>query len=283
MSRLQPFVSGLGFAEAPRWHGGSLWFVDYFQGGVFRSDENGRAERVASVPGTPGGLGFLPDGTPLVVSQRDFKLLRIAQDGSTSEYADLSAHARGAANELLVDGKGRAYVGHHGFDFFNKAPPQPSSLMLVDTDGSVRVVAEDLTFPNGTALSEDGRTMIVAESFARRLTAFEVANDGSLSGRRVFANVGEHTPDGICMDAEGAVWLGSPMTGSFVRVREGGEILDTIGLPDGRWGVACVLGGEDRRTLFCVSAATTPETMPKGESDAFIETVRVDVGGAGLP
>jgi sugar lactone lactonase YvrE len=283
MSRLQPLVSGLGFAEAPRWHDGKLWFVDYFQSGVFRTDEKGTVERVASVDATPGGLGFLPDGTPLVVSQRDFKLLRIAQDGSTSEYADLSAHARGAANELLVDRQGRAYVGHHGFDFFNKAPPQPSSLILVETDGSVRVAAEDLTFPNGTALSQDGRTMVVAESFARRLTAFDVADDGSLSGRRGFAQVGEHTPDGICVDAEGAVWLGSPMTGSFVRVREGGEVLDTISLPDGRWGVACVLGGEDRRTLFCVSAATTPETMPMGQSDAFIETVRVAVAGAGLP
>jgi sugar lactone lactonase YvrE len=283
MSRLQPFVLGLGFAEAPRWREGQLWFVDYFQGGVFRADGDGNAERIATVPGTPGGLGFLPDSTPLVVSQRDFKLLRIGEDGSTSEYADLSAHARGAANELLVDGKGRAYVGHHGFDFFNKAPPQPSSLMLVEAGGSVRVVADGLTFPNGTALSEDGRTLVVAESFARRLTAFDVAEDGSLDNCRIFAEVGDHTPDGICMDAEGAIWLGSPMTGSFVRVREGGEVLDMIGLPDGRWGVACVLGGEDRRTLFCVSAATTPETMPKGESDAFIDTVQVDVPGAGLP
>lgn len=283
MSRLQPFVSGLGFAEAPRWHAGQLWFVDYFQGAVFRANAIGVAERIATVEGTPGGLGFLPDGSLLVVSQRDFKILRVGSDGSTSIYADLAAHARGAANEMLVDKQGRAYVGHHGFDFFNKAPAQPSSLLLVDTDGSVRVVAEDLTFPNGTALSEDGHLLVLAESFARRLTAFDVAEDGSLSNRRLFADLGDHTPDGICMDAEGAVWLGSPMTSSFVRVREGGELLDTILLPDNRWGVACVLGGEDRRTLFCVSAATTPEKMPKGQSEAFIETVRVDMPGAGLP
>lgn len=283
MSRLTPFVGGLGFAEAPRWHGGRLWFVDYFRGGVFTADEGGAATCVAYVPGTPGGLGFLPDGTPLVVSQRDFRVLRIGPDGSTTEHADLSAHARGAANEMLVDGRGRAYVGHHGFDFFGKAPPQPSSLLLVETDGSVRVVAEDLTFPNGTALSPDGGTLVVAESFATRLTAFDVADDGSLSNRRVFADVAPHTPDGICMDADGAVWFGSPMTGAFVRVAEGGAVLDTVELPAGRWGVACVLGGDDRRTLYCASAETTPETMPLGQSKAFIDTVRVDVAGAGLP
>lgn len=283
MSRLIPFVSGLRFAEAPRWHRDELWLVDYFAGQVLRVDASGKTHMVADVPGTPGGLGFLPDGTPLVVSQREFVVYAIKGDGSLVRHADLSAHARGAANEMLVDPQGRAYVGHHGFDFFGGAPREPSSLLMVSTDGTVRIVAEGLTFPNGTALSGDGKTLIVAESFDQRLTAFTVAADGSLSGHRLWANTGKHTPDGICLDEAGAVWAGSPMTGAFFRIAEGGAILDEIPAGDGRWGVACVLGGDDRRTLYCLSAETTPQTMPKGESKAFCDTCRVDHAGAGLP
>ena len=211
--------AGLGFAEAPRWHAGELWFVDYFAGNVQTIDLAGRRRVVAAVPGTPGGLGFLPDGTPLVVSQREFALYAIDKQGRLTRYADLSRFARGAANELLVDGGGRAYVGHHGFDFFGGAPQKPSSLLLVATDGSVREVADGLVFPNGMALTPDGRMLILAESFAARLTAFDVASDGTLGLRREWAQIPGHTPDGICLDAEGAVWLGSPLSGAFLRVQ----------------------------------------------------------------
>jgi len=283
MSNLSRFVSGLGFGEAPRWHDGALWFVDYFQGAVFRAAADGTRDQVADVPGTPGGLGFLPDGTPLVVSQLEFAIYAIGTDGSLKRHADLSGHARGAANEMLVDASGRAYVGHHGFDFFGGAELQPSSLLLVETDGRVQEVADGLIFPNGTAITADGRTLVIAESFAHRLTAYDVADDGSLSNRREWAPTGDHTPDGICLDADGAVWLGSPMTGAFVRVLEGGAVTDIVAAGEGRWGVAVALGGDDRRTLYCVSAETTPATMPKGQSKGFIDTLRVDHAGAGWP
>lgn len=282
-SPLATVISGLGFAESPRWDGDRLWFVDFFSGRVYASDLAGVDGIVATVPGVPGGLGFLPDGTPLVVSQREFAVYSIGPGGKLAKHADLSAHARGAANDMLVDRQGRAYVGHHGFDFFGGAPPQPSSLLLVGSDGRVRVVAEDLVFPNGMALTPDGRTLIVAESFAHRLTAFDVAADGSLSGRRTFAQLDGHTPDGICLDDTGCVIAASPLTGAFVRVREGGEVVRTLPTAGGRWAVACAFVGRQRDTLACLTAATTLEGMPRGESQAFVETVDLGVRGVGLP
>ncbi len=278
--RLRTIIRGLSFAESPRWHDGRLWFVDIFSGRVLRSGLDGAHVTVTTVEHMPGGLGFLPDGTPLVVSQRDFRLLRIGEDGSLQTYADLSDHAVGAANELFVDRRGRAYVGHHGFDFFGGAEPRPASLLLVDRSGAVSVAAEELIFPNGTAATTDGRTLIVAESFANRLTAFDIGEDGALSNRRTWAELGNHTPDGICLDAEGAVWAASPMTAAFVRVREGGEVLDEIATQDGRWAVACAFAGEGLDTLACITAATSLDDMPKGKSEAFVELADVDVPGA---
>lgn len=280
MSRLRPVLSGLGFAEAPRWHRDQLWFVDYFAGTVNRTDLTGSMEIVARVEGTPGGLGFLPDGTPLVVSQRDFRIYRIGGDGDLQLHADLSGRCVGAANEMIVDEQGRAWVGHHGFDFFGGAELKPSTLVRVDPDGTIATVADNLIFPNGMAILPDGNTFIVAESFANRLTAFDLADDGSLSNRRIWAELGDHTPDGICADSEGAVWAASPLTGAFVRVREGGEIVDQIDTVDGRWAVACAFVGDDLRTLACITAATTLEDMPQGKSKAFVELADLSVAGA---
>lgn len=277
---LRTIARGLGFAEAPRWRGGRLWLVDYFAGTVLRGGLDGAFETVATVPGTPGGLGFLPDGTPLVVSQREFRLYRIGPDGALELHADLSAHAVGAANELFVDPAGRAWVGHHGFDFFGGAKPRPSSLLRVDPDGTVSVAADGLVFPNGAALLPDGRTLIVAESFANRLTAFDLRPDGALANRRIWAELGDDTPDGVCVDREGAVWAGSPLTGRFVRVMEGGEVTDAIPTEDGRWAVACAFVGDDLATLCCLTAATTVEDMPQGRSEAFVELADVVVPGA---
>ncbi len=273
-------ASGLGFAESPRWHDNKLWFVDYFSGLVLCGGLDGDFKQVANVPGTPGGLGFLPDGTPLVVSQREFKIYAIGEQGALTEYADLSDHAIGAANELLVDPQGRAYVGHHGFDFFGNAEPRPSSLLLVTQDGKVDVAADGVIFPNGMALLDAGRTLILAESFANRLTAFDVAADGSLSRGREWAQLGHHTPDGICADASGAVWAASPLTSTFLRVREGGAIVDEVKTDHERWAVACAFVGEKLDTLCCITAATTLEDMPQGKSEAFIDLIMTNTPGA---
>lgn len=278
MSRVRRIVAGLGFAEAPRWHNGRIWYVDFFSGAVEAATLDGQRETITTVAGMPGGLGFLPDGTALVVAQREFRIYRIGNGGELSMHADLSAHCRGAANEMFVDPQGRAWVGHHGFDFFGGGEHRPASLVRVDPDGSVSVAAEDLIFPNGTALLPDGRTLVVAESFANRLTAFDVGADGTLSNRRAWAEVGDHTPDGICADREGAIWLGSPMTGAFVRVAEGGKELDRIDVGE-RWAVACAFAGEGLDTLCLISAATTPQDMPQGKSEAFVELAQVEVGG----
>jgi sugar lactone lactonase YvrE len=276
-------AEGFGFLEAPRWHAGYLWLVDYFSRCVLRWRPGSEPQVMATVEGVPGGLGFLPDGTPLVVSQRDLQVLAIGRDGAVRVYADLAPYARGAANELLVDPMGRAYVGHHGFDFFGGAPLRPSSLLRIDTGGKVDVVAEGLIFPNGMALTSDGGTLVVAESFAHRLTSFTVDRSGALSAPRDWALLGEHTPDGVCLDADGAVWTGSPLTGQFLRVAAQRGVIDAIPTTNARWAVACVCGGAQRRTLFCVTAETTLEDMPRGLGRAFIESVELAVGGAGFP
>ena len=279
MSALRTISRSHGFPEAPRWRDGKLWYVEFFSRQVRRTDLSGNEEVVATLEAMPGGLGWLPDGTPLVVSQNDFKVLKIGKDGSTSLHADLSQHCRGAANDMMVDAKGRAYVGHHGFDFFGKAEPKPASLVLVDPDGSVREVAGDLVFPNGIAILPGGKRLVVAESFANRLTAFDIAEDGSLSNRQVFAQLTDDTPDGIACDNEGGVWFGSPMTQRFARVDANGKQTASISNEDGRWAVACALGGDDGRTFFGVSAATTPEDMPHGKSEAFVGMTKVEIAG----
>ena len=276
-------LEGLGFGEAPRWRGDRLWFADFHSKQVMTRTMDGSVDVVTTVPGTPGGLGFLPDGTPVVVSQEDFKLLTIGDNGALSEFADLSPYCRGCANDLLVDPLGRCYVGHHGFDFFGGAPLQTASLVLVTDDDRVQEVADDMTFPNGMALTPDGKTLIVAESFANRLTAFTVGADGTLSDRRVWAQLGKQwTPDGICLDSDGAVWAGNPLEGAFVRVREGGDITHRVRV-EPKWAVACALGGPDGRTLFGFTAETTLDDMPQGISRGRLETVKVELPGTGLP
>lgn len=274
-TRLRTVVSGLGFAEAPAWRGREVWFVDSVAATVEAADGAGGRRTIASVPGLPGGLGFLPDGTPLVVSQREFSVYAIGAHGRLLRHADLRPFARGAANDIVVDASGRAYVGHHGFDFQARAAPQPASLLLVAADGLVREVADSLTFPNGLVLTPDGGTLLVAEGFAGRVTAFEVATDGSLGARRDWAPLWGHTPDGLCLDDSGAVWVGSPLTGAFLRVGEGGVVLDRIDTADGRWAVACALGGDERRTLCCTTATTTLEGRPLGRSTAYLEFAEV--------
>ena len=281
MTTPEVLLDGLIFLEGPRWYDGKLWFSDMFAGQVRTVDLSGNTEVVAEVAERPSGLGFLPDGRLLIVSMQNRQLLRLDRTGLTS-VADLSSLAVGSPNDMVVDTHGRAYIGHFGYDLFGGEEPKPASLLLVTPDGQVREVADGLEFPNGTVISPDGKTLIVAETFGRRLTAFSIADDGGLSERRVFAQFDEETPDGICLDAGGGVWVSSFESGEFVRVEDGGTITDRIPVP-GKRAVACALGGPQRQTLFLLTAETTLEELAQGQSIGRVETVRVDTPGAGLP
>ena len=277
----QPLLDGLVFPEGPRWHEGKLWFSDMYGGRVMTVGLDGHAETVTELPERPSGLGFLPDGRLLVVSMRDRRLLRLDPDG-LQLVADVGHLVTGDLNDMVVDARGRAYVGNFGFDLTAGTAPQPANLVLITPDGSARVVADNLMFPNGSVITPDGRTLIVAETFGNVLTAFDVEpSDGSLSNRRVYAHLGERGADGICLDAEGGVWLGT-FGPEFVRVTEGGAVTHTIPMP-GRMAVACMLGGEDRRTLFLLSAEGAQEDVMAGKTKGFIDTLSVETPGVGLP
>lgn len=276
---LQPVIDGLAFAEAPRWHGGKLWFSDMYTHSVPCLDPEGALTTVAQVPGRPSGLGWLPDGRLLVVSMAERKLLRMEAQGLV-EHADLSQLARFDCNDMVVDRHGRAYVGNLGFDVFGGAPLQPAALVMVMPDGQARTVADGLLFPNGAVITPDGKTLIIAETFGYRLSAFDVASDGALSGRRIWADLGGVMPDGICLDAEGAIWLGSPLTSEFLRVCEGGAVTDRIECAQPA--IACALGGADGRTLYLVSGPTTRPEAALAARAGRIDAVRVAVAGAGL-
>lgn len=276
---------GLRFPEGPRWRDGKLWFSDMHAGVVLTVDLDGRSETVVAVPHEPSGLGWLPDGRLLVVSMQDRRLLRLDPEG-LALVADLSPYATWHCNDMVVDAHGRAYVGNFGFDLHGQAPLVPANLVLVAPDGSAEVVASELLFPNGTVITPDGRTLIVAESFGARLTAFDIAADGRLSDRRIWAQLTPGpdgrtpVPDGICLDAEGAIWVASPVTGEVLRVREGGAVAQQI--PVDRMAIACMLGGPERRTLFvCTSEALDPAATER--RTGRIEAVDVDVPGAGWP
>lgn len=276
----QTLLDGLTFPEGPRWHEGRLWFSDFYNYRVMALGLDGKAEVMATVPACPSGLGWMPDGSLLVVSMNDKCLLRQV-NGRLVKHADLSAIAGGPCNDMVVDAQGRAYVGNFGYERFKGEDPRPAVLARVDPDGRVSVAATDMLFPNGAVITPDGKRLIIGETMGNRLTAFDIAPDGGLSNRRIFAAHETLVPDGICLDAEGAVWVADPRTNRVVRVREGGAEVATIALP-GRNAYACMLGGDDRKTLFICSA---PGSGPgrAGTTDGKIEFVRVDVAGAGLP
>jgi sugar lactone lactonase YvrE len=265
-------VGGLAFPEAPRWRDGALWFSDFFLHEVRKITPDGRWETVAKVPGQPSGLGWTPDGLLLVVSMVDRRLLRQDPTG-LAEVADLTDLTGFYANDMVVDAKGRAYVGNTGFNYMARETPRPTGLVLVEPDGGARIVADGLMFPNGAVITPDGATLVVAETYAARLTAFTIAKDGSLSGQRVWAALEGEFPDGICLDAEGAIWVASPSSGQVMRVREGGEIVERHAIVNSP--TACVLGGEDGRDLFVTSTDMTGADPAGGRIDAL----RVSVPG----
>lgn len=296
MPEFTTLISGLSFTECPRWRDGRLYVSDFYTQRVLAVAMNGTAETVAHVPHQPSGLGFLPDGRMLIVSMRDRKVLRREADGSLIEHANLFAFAHWHCNDMLVDRDGRAWVGNFGFDLEDGSPTRSTVLICVDPDGTARVVADDLGFPNGMALTPDGRTLIVAESMMNRLSAFEVTA-GSLGERRTWAAFGDPptttnfseglaqltvAPDGICLDAEGAVWVANATHGRLIRVAEGGRILEER-QTDGIGVFACMLGGDDGRTLFACVAPTFHKAEASANHKAAIWMTKVAVPHAGLP
>jgi sugar lactone lactonase YvrE len=277
---VETLLDGLTFPEGPRWHDGRLWFSDFYSHRVIAVDLEGRSETIATVPARPSGLGWRNDGTLLIVAMLDRALLAL-RHGTLSRVADLSALAGGLCNDMVVDAAGRAYVGNFGYDRHAGEAPRATCLIRVDPDGSLHRAAEGLMFPNGMVISPDGRTLIVAETYAHRLTAFSVGTDGALTAPRLFADLPGVFPDGICLDAEGAVWVADARGHEASRVLDGGRIAERV--PVGaRTVFACMLGGADRRTLFlCTSTGSGPAMADK--TDGRIELARVEVPGAGLP
>lgn len=281
---LVPVLDGLCFAEGPRWHEGRLWFSDMHAHEVLALDpESGDVETIVAVPGRPSGLGWRPDGTMLVVSMTDQRLLALV-DGTLDVVADLSGMAHSFCNDMVVDAAGNAYVGNFGFDLHDpEADQRTTNLILVTAAGDARVVADDLFFPNGTVITRDGSTLVVGESFGGALTAFDIGPYGELSNCREWARVMGSVPDGICLDAEGAIWMTSPVSNRVVRVAEGGEILDEVRTSDERQPFACMLGGPERKTLFVCTAIDSDPEVSRRVRSGRIESSEVDVPGDGRP
>jgi sugar lactone lactonase YvrE len=273
-------LEGLTFPEAPRWREGKLWFSDFYSHRVMCVGLDGVAETIVEVPRRPSGLGWTIAGELLVVSMLDRRLMRF--DGKRLHlFADLSAVATGPCNDMVVDAMGRAYVGNFGYDRHGGEPERNACIARVEADGRIERVAEDLVFPNGMVITPDGGTLIVGETFANRLSAFDVGPAGALTNRRVFAETPGVFPDGICLDAEGAVWVSNPRGEHLIRVLPGGKIAQSIAT-EGRGSYACMLGGPDRRTLFILTNTGSGPAMAQKKAGR-IETARVDVPGAGLP
>jgi sugar lactone lactonase YvrE len=280
MSQVRTLVAGRGLVESPRWHGDRLYFSDWSAGEVLAVDARGVSEVVARVDSLPLCTAWLPDDRLVIVSSVDGQLLRREPDGSVVVHADLG---RPGWNDVVADGRGNVYVNGAGSNPMTGEAFRPGSVFLVATDGSVRRVADDIAFPNGMAVTADNSTLIVADSYRHSLVAFDIAPDGQLSHRRVWADLGDDVPDGICVDAEAAVWYADVPHRRCVRVAEGGTVLNTTGLDRGAF--ACALGGPDGTTLFITAATwqgmTESEMVTPGGGQVL--AVEVDVPGAGWP
>jgi sugar lactone lactonase YvrE len=293
---LTPFAEGGCFFECPRWHEGRWWASDFYRG-VFTYDGDGREEQVLEVEGQPSGLGWLPDGDLLVVSMKDRRVLRRGADGGIRVHADLSELTGGHVNDMVVDRQGCAYAGNFGFDLMGGGDPASATIVRIDPDGQAAVAAEDLWFPNGTVITDDG-TLIVAETFAARLTAFKIQPDGSLTDRRVWAQIEPspepadtetmlgavtYAPDGCALDAEGCVWAANALGGPLSRIAQGGQIVEELAIPEGLAVFACGLGGEDGRTLIACAAPDFHEEPRKAAREGVLLSTTVAVPHGGLP
>jgi sugar lactone lactonase YvrE len=276
-------LGGLAFGESPRWRNGRLWFANWGAKEIIAVDPEGVSEVMLRVPTTlPFSVDWTVDGRLLIVSGREAVLLRQERDGALTTYADFHSLSDRPWNEIVVDRLGAAYVNGGGFDMLAGEPFAPGIIARVAPEGAVRQVADDIAFPNGMAITPDNATLIVAESYGRRLTAFDIGAEGALSNRRIWADLGEGVPDGICIDAEGAVWYADVPNRRCVRVREGGEVLQTVNVDRGCF--ACMLGGADRRTLFITAAEWNgPAAMSDGARTGQVLAVAAPAAGAGSP
>jgi sugar lactone lactonase YvrE len=275
-------VDKLAFAEGPRWRNGRLYFSDVHAGAVLAVSMDGAVERIAEIDGGPSGLGWLPDGTLLVAVGEPAAVLAVSPGGDAKMHADLADVAVYSPNDMVVDAAGRAYLGTCDVAGISTGAPGLGQIICVEPDGAVRVVDSEMRFPNGSVITPDGRTLIVGETFGQGLTARDVAADGSLSNKRVWAEVPGSFPDGCCLDAEGAVWFADPVGRAAVRVGEGGEVLGRVET-DMPGCYACTLGGHDMRTLFLLTGRLGHPAKTTEALIGRIEYVTVDVPGTGSP
>ena len=295
---LTTLTTGGRFFEGPRWRDGTWWVSDFYRHSVYRVAPDGRQTQVLEVDTQPSGLGWLPDGRLLVVSMKDQRVLRQEPDGSVVTHADLSGLLTGVANDMVVDATGRAWVGGFGFDLMAGEDPVASPLIRVDPDGTLSVAAAELMFPNGSVITPDGSTLIVGETIGCRYSAFTIEDDGTLSNRRVWAELAptptlgtfDETigmvavgPDGCTLDAEGQIWFADAIGSRCVRVAEGGEITDEIAMPEGLGAFACMLGGEDGTTLLICAAPDFFEHLRAEATEAVLLTPSVTAPHAGIP
>lgn len=278
----ETLVDGIDFGEGPRWHDGRLWYSDFYHHTVYAVTADGHREAMVEVPNQPSGLGWMPDGRMLIVSMLDRKVM--VWDGTTlDEHADLSSVATFHCNDMVVDSAGRAYVGNFGFDLHSLIPGDDmtmATMAIVEPDGSVRAGAGDLAFPNGCVITPDDKTLIVGQSMNGKYEAFDLDADGSMTNRRLWAEIPRSAPDGCTLDAAGGIWFADARGNRVVRVVEGGEITNTMGLDQGTY--ACMLGGDDGRTLFVLTAASAgPEAA--GAGTGAIHYTRVEHAAAGRP
>jgi sugar lactone lactonase YvrE len=277
---MEILMEGIGLGESPRWHDGRLWFSDWIAQEVITVDLDGNSEVIARVDALPFSIDWLSDGRMLVTAGQ--KVLRLEPDGSLVTHADLSKLTEHGWNEIVVDARDNAYVNGAGFDMMPGAEFAPGIVAVLTPDGSARQVAEGVAFPNGMAVTPDGSTLIVADSYGKELIGFDIGADGGLSNRRVWAGLGEGIPDGICIDVEGAVWYADVPNRRCVRVAEGGEVLQTNEHDRGCF--ACMLGGPDGRTLFVMAQEWNgPEGMGTGPRTGHVLAVEAPAPHAGFP
>ncbi|MEY2418945.1 MAG: hypothetical protein QOG90_1625 [Actinomycetota bacterium] len=274
-------VDGVDFGEGPRWHEGELWYSDFYQRSIYAVSPDGTRRAVYDgLPDRPSGLGWMPDGSLLVVAMTTRKVWRVV-DGEFTDHADLSDIATANCNDMVVSADGTAYVGNFGFDLEGGGRPAHAKLARVSPDGTVSVAADELRFPNGSVITPDGATLIVGETMGARYTAFEIAADGSLTNRRVWAETPNMFPDGCCLDAGGGIWFADALGSRLVRVEEGGAITDELATPMPTF--ACMLGGADGTTLFALCAPGSMPDLVDGKAEGAIYATEVKTPRAGLP
>ena len=308
MKELKKLTGGLYFGEGPRWHKNKLWFSDFYSHKVMTLDENNSLETVCEVPSQPSGLGWLPNGDLLIVSMLDRKILRFSE-GSISVHADLSEYVAHKCNDMVVGRDGTAYVGNFGMGDAGESL-NSTHLMIVKSDGTVLKGPDNLLFPNGTVITEDGKNLIIAETLGAKLTSFDIEDNGELTNRKLWARTSPlfslliikflssmgfdlskvdfskysknlHVPDGICLDEKNGIWIASPTTKAVVRIEKGGNITDTINTPKGAF--ACMLGGKERKTLYVIISNSSDPEEAQASPEGEIHSIEVEIPGVGKP